>query len=148
MPSITFDIDTRAVDSAMLQAASAAGVEATKGIRAAAKDVALPIVRQAVAHKLPGKTTAGATAKGAYVQQTHPGAAIDEFGGVRRDVIVPKNAKALSTPAGPRAKVSGPRVYKKTLVLTHAAQRAREPMEAPTKKALLDAYRKAGFEVS
>lgn len=148
MMRITFRADTRQIEAAFAQASANAQREMLRGIRKAAKDVALPRVRQEVAGKLPGKTTAGASARGGYVRQRHPGAAIDEFGGTRRDVIRPKNGRALSTPAGPRAKVGGTRVYKGKHALQRAAERAAPLMEKPTQQAMLDAYRQAGFEVS
>ena len=63
-------------------------------------------------------------------------------------MIVPKNGRAVRTPAGPRAKVAGARRYHASRALTQAVQRAKPLMEEPTKKALLDAYRKAGLDVS
>ncbi len=148
MMKITFRADTRQIEAAFAEASANAQREMQRGIREAAKQIALPVVRQEVTGKLPGVTTAGATAKGGYVRQTHPGAAINEFGGTRRDVIRPINAKALSTPAGPRAKVGGARVYTAKHALQRAAERASPLMEKPMLDAMLTAYRNAGFEVS
>lgn len=131
-----------------MQAASNAEKEAVRGLRRAAQTIALPSVKATVAHKLPGTTRAGATMKGAYIEQKHPAAALDEFGGVRNDTISPKSGKALRTPAGPRAVVKGPRPYKGAHVLEVAVRRVRPLMEKPTKDALLVAYRDAGFKVS
>lgn len=141
MVAIRIKVDTRAAVAGLRAASRAADKQAVKGVRKAAKEVALPIARTATAGELPGRTTAGATRKGAYVGQKHPGAAIDEFGGTRRDVIRPVTKRAVMTPYGPRALVSGPRVYPKKLVLTKAAERARPLMERPVKDAVLDAYR-------
>jgi hypothetical protein len=147
MPTVTMKIDTSHTTAALQAAASAAQREAVKGVRKAAKEVALPIVQREVHGRLPGTTHAGATQNGAYVEQRHPGAAIDEFGGTRSDEILPTNARALSTPAGPRAAVRGKRTYRASHALQRAAQHAAPAMEEPIKKAVLDAYRPY-FEIS
>lgn len=148
MLTVRFEFDSKGIEAAYEQAARNAEREMTRGIRKAAKEIALPIARRAVAGELPGTTTAGATAKGAYVRQRHPGAGINEYGGTRNDVIVPRNGSALSTPAGPRAKVSGPRTYRAKHALQRGVEQARPLMEKPILDATLDAYRQAGFQVS
>lgn len=146
MPTIRFKDNSRQVTAAMRKGTADANREAVKGARVAANQV-LPQVRSDVAGKLPGTTRAGATNNGAYFAQVHPGAALVNYGGTRTDEILPKNAQALSTPAGPRARVGGARRYRKSLALNNAVQRVIPRMHEPIKQAILKAYAKAGFEI-
>jgi hypothetical protein len=148
MPFVKFETNADDVARAYQAAAKAANAKATKGLRQAAKDIVLPTVRAAVKGKLPGVTSAGATAKGAYVRQTHPGAALDDFGGVRNDTIAPVSAKELSTPAGPRQVVKGPRKYKGAHVWDPAVNRVRPQMNEAAQKIVLEAFKEQGFKVS
>lgn len=140
MPSFHIEVDTRQTVASLNAAAKAANREAVKGVRRATKG-ALPIVRAEVARKLPGTTHAGATNNGAYYEQRHPGAPIVNYGGERNDEILPIKGRALVTPEGPRAAVTGSRTYRKTLALNNAVDKARPALVDPTQKAILDAYR-------
>ncbi len=148
MAFLSFKTDTRDTEGAFNAAARAADKAATKGIREAARRVALPSLQSAVAHRLPGKTQVGATQRGAYARQKHPGAALDEFGGVRNDIIHRSNGKPLRTPDGPRAVVKGPRKYKPANVFVPAVQRLQPQMRRIEQEEVLKAFAAQGFKVS
>lgn len=138
---ISMKVDASRAIAGLNAAAKSANQDAVKGIRKAAKDVALPIARNAVNGELPGTTTAGATSRGAYVGQRHPGAGVNEFGGTVSARIVPRNGRAVLTPYGPKAYVDGPRTYHAKHVLFRGVEQARPAMAKPIRDAILDAYR-------
>ena len=134
-------IDAEAVEREMRAAASRIPNMLRDGLREAAEREALPRVRMAAPAFTVAIWTAGATNRVAYITTRGPkwidrAAGLLNYGGTVRGEIVPKRVKgqrkraareaagetfkrgysgrgpkALSTPHGPRARVSGPRHY-------------------------------------
>lgn len=63
-----------------------------------------------------------------------------EYGGTVRTVIKPKGARALSTPQGPRAAVSGPRTYKGKHFMSDAIHKHRRQIDEAILEETMQAF--------
>jgi hypothetical protein len=93
--------------------------------------------------------SAGATTRKAYLQMkvVRGDEALHEFGGVRRDVILPKRAQAVMTPHGPRAAVRGPRRYRAQRFMQRAVEQTRPDVLREAEKAIVELHERHGLQV-
>ncbi|MFN0092898.1 MAG: hypothetical protein ACKVWR_21900 [Acidimicrobiales bacterium] len=102
-------------------------------MRESAENIGLPVARRLErSGRISQIMRAGATTRDAYLEipkrsGLFPGdsagaVALLQFGGVRRDPIRPKRGRAVKTPYGPRAAVTGPRRYKGSRSLSRAVK--------------------------
>lgn len=97
-----------------------------QGLKQGAERYGLPTaIALAPGRRIRSGLHAGATTRSAFLEvktRDAPQAGILEFGGTRRDVLLPKSKQALSTPYGPRVSVRGPRKYKAQRYLKRAVE--------------------------
>lgn len=124
-------IETAAAQHALLAARKEINRGVKDGLAAIVEEVALPRAR-ATAPVKSGRYRSHIRAKStttrAFLEvrtKDVPYAGLLNFGGTRRDIIRPKNAKALRTPMGPRAAVKGPRRYKPSRHLEKVVEQTR-----------------------
>lgn len=109
--SITASIRDEALRAALKAADKASKKDARLATKRAVDEVMTPRVRASVPSRsgaYKASIRSGATARSAYVQARTPYAKVLERGRPAMRITV-KNAKALSTPAGPRRSVQSPR---------------------------------------
>ena len=142
---LTIRVDSKAVLAGLKAARSDLNKDVKAGLTEVAVTIGVPEVRKAAPNKsgkLAGSAKGGAIAQGAYVEVKTPYAGLLEFGGVRRDVIRPKKGKALTTPAGPRANVSGPRTYKAQHYMARAVAAALPKAKPLMEEAVIRPFRR------
>jgi hypothetical protein len=124
--------EVRVDDARVMAGLKAASRDINQGVKEGLKRGAelhgLPTAKRlAPGHRIRAALHAGATTRTAYLEvrsREVPFAGLLEFGGTRRDVLLPKSAKAMRTPYGPRAVVRGPRHYRAQHYLRRAVQRS------------------------
>lgn len=141
---VSYRIEAQGTIADLRAAAAQSRRYAQKGLRRGIKDIAVPRAREFAPHGSTGKyessmkgAVAGLTG---FIVSKDPRAGLFEFGGTRRDVIVPHAAQALSTPQGPRAAVRGPRVYHATHSMRRAAVASAKQIADLTGDAVLEAF--------
>lgn len=89
-------------------------IEANRELKKLVNSVVLPTSRRIAPRQsgaLASKMRAGAAGNRGYIENKSPYAGIIEYGGTRRDVIRPRNGRALSFGGRAAAYVATPRTY-------------------------------------
>lgn len=97
-----------------------------EGLRRAARIHGLPRAKSlSPSRRIRAALHAGATTRTAYIElkkRDVPFGPLLEFGGTRRDTLLPRVGKAIMTPAGPRAAVRGHRHYRAQRFMQRAVE--------------------------
>jgi hypothetical protein len=148
---VDLHIDDAHVRAGLKTAQREIGRGVRAGLKRGAEQEGLPRAKLlAPGHRIRSALRAGATTRTAFIEvslRKAPEAGLLEFGGIVRSLILPKAAKALSTPQGPRAAVRGPRRYRARRYMRRAVEETRPAVERVAGEELVKVYEDAGLEV-